>query len=74
MKMRLQSSLEKYPISDWSASILKRKEKMMRSMSEMPYWTLSAFNWNVSECSSANFNVARRLRGRPLMRWHGGAN
>ena len=69
MQVRLQKCLEKHPIADWSESIFKRKQKMMSSMSEMPHWTFSAFNWDVIQCSSANFHFAHRLRGRPLTRW-----
>ena len=74
MKMRLQRCLEKHPIADWSESILKRKEKILSKMNELPFWTRSSLNWDVVECSSANFHFAFRSRGRPLTRWHDRVN
>ena len=70
MKMRLQFSLQQYPIGDWSESILKRKEKTLSKMNELPFWTRSSLNWDVVECSGTNFHFAFRSRGRPLTRWH----
>ena len=64
MKYRLKKCLEMYPIKDWSETITDRKKKLMSSMNEMPFWTKSACEWDVVECSSANFCRASRLRGR----------
>ena len=43
---------------------------LVSAINETPFWTVSAFNWDPIECSSANFQPAFRLRGRPFIRWH----
>ena len=70
MKHRLRKCLESYLIADLSATANKRKEKLASGMTDAPYWTVSSFEWDPIECSSANFHFARRLRGRPAVRWH----
>ena len=70
MKHRLQKRLEYHPIANWSETIHSRKVNLASGMSEAPYWTLTSFAWDPIACSSANFNFARRFRGRPATRWH----
>ena len=70
MKHRLENCLRMHPIANWSAQVRTRKKKLLDNMSELPHWTMSSFEWDPIECSSANFYIAHRLRGRPAMRWH----
>ena len=70
MKYRLENCLRLHPIADWSEQVRTRKTKLLDNMSELPHWTMSSFECDSLECSSANFYVAHRLRGRPAMRWH----
>lgn len=70
MKHRVQKCSELHPILDWSETIGKRKMSLVSAINEAPLWTVSAFEWDPTECSSANVHIARRFRGRPFSRLH----
>ena len=69
MKKRFQKCMESYPVSDWSASIHIRKNLIESEIENLPFLSSSALKWDPVACSSANFCVAYRSRGRPLTRW-----
>ena len=68
MKDRLQQSLTRYPIRDWSATLKRRKEVLKLKYEGLPYWTKCAMKWD-PRTTPGNLQVTHRLVGRPPKRW-----
>ena len=68
MKRQLQNSLTRFPIPDWSNTLLRHKEQLISKLEDLPEWTRRVINWDPRDTPD-NLNEAFRNVGRPPKRW-----
>ena len=69
MKARMDNALKQHPIEQWSVRWASRKQQLEDLMPSAPFWTRTAYQWDLRACSTNNHNFPYRRVGRPRVRW-----